>query len=97
MLSRKEKANRCAKTTQGIHMTGMEPPYAGSITSAAVALLLMMLVWWVLLLSCGWSAGVLLAAVSVQEEVSGSRSRLLKPLSQLLLFVGGQSLIATNW
>lgn len=26
MLNRNEKANRCANTTQGIHMIGMDPP-----------------------------------------------------------------------
>jgi hypothetical protein len=41
ILSMKLNANRCANTTQGIHIIGMDPPYAGSMT-AAVLLLLML-------------------------------------------------------
>lgn len=64
MLTRKLKANRWAKTTQGIHIMGMEPPYAGSITPTAVALLLM------LPLGLGTTQGValLLLLVSPNKE-----------------------------
>lgn len=41
ILNRKLKANRCAKTTHGIHIMGIAPPYAGSMT-ASVALLLIL-------------------------------------------------------
>jgi hypothetical protein len=53
ILSMKLKANRCANTTQGIHIIGMDPPYAGSMTAAVLLLLI-----YGLTATCCWSTGL---------------------------------------
>lgn len=67
ILSMKLKANKCANTTQGIHITGMDPPYAGSMTSAV---LLLLMLGYLLLVHC-WSSVCSSCALSNGRKLRG--------------------------
>lgn len=66
ILRRKEHANRCANTTHGIHINGMDPPYCGSITAVAL-LLLMLVVAAAQLLVLGWVQSLGLQALEMLQ------------------------------